>query len=240
MRGGSHGRVVFLLRAAIVLGGLMLRPLTASAAPVLLGDSVQGELLGPSVATQFTSPAVVGAGVEFTGGVVKTNSKAFWNVWVDIGASSFTIGWRHIAVLDVDFNPEVAIGLSLSGLDFTPAGTITGVTRTGYSCSPIGGSSACNGAAPIDPLLTFTDNAINLGFGLVRSGETYTFDIAVSEPTATPVPEPGSLALLGTGFATFIARRYRRRSEAECVVIATGETQARHCASSAAAMAPSC
>ena len=137
---GSHGRVMFFLRATIVVAVLMMRPPTASAAPVLLGDSVQGELYGPAVATQFTSPAVVGDGVEFTGGVVKTNSKAFWKVSVDIGASSFTIGWTHIAVLDVDFNPEAAIGLSLSGLDFTPAGTITGVTRTGYSCSPVGGA----------------------------------------------------------------------------------------------------
>lgn len=161
--------------------------------------------------TPLTSPAVVGPGLEFTGLVRGPGSDGLWDVWVGVRASSFSIGWVARGA-DVAFSaPFAVIGLSLSGLDFTPAGTITGVTRTGYSCTPMFGSTACDGAGPIDPFLTFTGNAIDLGFGTVRSGETYTFDIAVAEPTATPVPEPGSLALLGTGFATFIAGRYRRR-----------------------------
>jgi hypothetical protein len=109
MRGRSHGRAGFLLRGAIVLAVLMLRPLTASAAPVLLGDSVE-------------------AG-------------------------------SRIRRSDSEFHRQL----------------------------------------------------INLGFGTVRMSETYTFDITVSEPSPTPVPEPGTLALLGTGFITFIANRNRRR-----------------------------
>ena len=106
--------------------------------------------------------------------------------------------------------PFSIIGLSLSGLNFTPAAIITGVTRTDYSCTPAG-SYACSLGGAIDPVLNFTDNAVELGFNVMRSGEIYTFDIATTESNATPVPEPGSLALLGTGFATFIAGRYRRR-----------------------------
>jgi hypothetical protein len=211
MRGRGHGRVVFLLRGAIVLAVLMLRPLAASAAPVLLGDSVEAGLFGAStVVTPLTSPAVVGSGLEFVGLVRGPKSDGLWDVWVDVGASSFSIGWVARGA-DVSFSaPFSIIGLSLSGLDFTPAATITGVTRTDYNCTPAG-SYACSLGGAIDPVLNFTDNAVELGFNVMRSGEIYTFDIATTESTATPVPEPGSLALLGTGFATFIAGRYRRR-----------------------------
>jgi hypothetical protein len=213
MRGRNHGRVGFILRGAIVLAVLMLRPLTASAAPVLLGDSVQAELFGGiEINTQFTSPAVVGDGVEFSDGWVRTAPRMSWFVWIDIGPSSFTIGWTGNGFSESGHNPAGVFGISLSGLDFTPAGTITGVTRTGYTCVPRHPSiPVCNDAQPIDPILSFSGNSINLSFETVRNRETYTFDIAVGDPTPTPVPEPASLALLGTGFATFIAGRYRRR-----------------------------
>jgi hypothetical protein len=210
MRGGSYGRVGFLLRGAIVLGVLMLRPLTAGAAPVLIGDSVDAGLFSAgTVVTQLTSPAVVGSGVEFTGVVQEPGSYgSLWDVWVDIGASSFSIGWKSRGPTMSIGAPFTVIGLTLVGLDFTPAAIITGVTRTGYSCTPA--SFVCNGAVPIDPVLNFTEHAINLDFSRIRSSEVYTFDIATTESTPTPVPEPGSLALLGTGFATFIAGRRRR------------------------------
>lgn len=203
-------RVVFLLRGAVLLAALMLRPLNASAAPILLGDSVEGTLSAAgTIVTQFTSPAVVGAGVEFTGAVRDPGkSGTLWNVSVDISATSFTIGWTsHPEAFIASFGSLLT--LSLSGLDFTPAGLITGVTRTGYSCAAPG--VVCDHGAAADANLSFTDHSISVDFFVLRQGETYTFDIATAESTApTPVPEPTSLALLGTGFATFIAGRYRR------------------------------
>jgi hypothetical protein len=205
-------------RSLIVLAVLLLRPLTASAAPVLLGDSVHAEIYSdyvydndPESVTQFTSPAVVGDGVEFTEGSIRTGYRSAWNMAVDIGASSIIIRFGSLGMYDMTSNDGVVLGLLLTGLDFTPAGTITGVTRTGYSCVDGWGYACARDPGPDDPILSFTGNSINLGFGTVRDGETYRFDIAVGEPTPTPVPEPGTLALLGTGFVTFIANRNRRR-----------------------------
>jgi hypothetical protein len=77
MRGVTHQRVGFSLRAAMVAAVLML-PLTANAAPVLLGDSVDAVLFGIDVTTPFAASAVVGDGAEFTGRV-NTGFKAYWD-----------------------------------------------------------------------------------------------------------------------------------------------------------------
>lgn len=213
MRGRSDGRVVFSLRGAILLAILMLRPLTAGAAPILLGDSVEGTLYSAgTVLTQFTSPAIVGGGVEFTG-LVRDPGRAgtLWDVWVDIGATGFTIGW-HSPTPDAFIASSVPLlTLSLSGLNFTPTAAITGFTRTGYSCMPAE-SVACNMGGAADVNLGFADDAIMVGFRALRAGETYTFDFTTAETTPSPVPEPSSLALLGTGFATVIVGRFRRRA----------------------------
>ena len=210
---------VLMLSLAIFL----LCPVGASAAPILTGDSVQATLTSSgTVVTQFTSPAVVGAGIEFTG-ALRAPGKAptLYNVVVDIFANGFSIGWTSPTPDAFISGGGILLGLSLSGLNFTPTGTITDVNRTGYSCAPA--SSVVCGIGPISPGLSFTADSISVAFGTLRAGETYTFDIAVAESTVppTPVPEPTSLALLGTGFATFIAGRYRRRGKAAIIPSST-------------------
>ena len=61
----------------------------------LIGDSetaqltvVQGDL---SLFTQFTSPAIVGGGVEFEGSI--GSPAELPNVWVDVRTTSFTISF---------------------------------------------------------------------------------------------------------------------------------------------------
>src|SRR5262245_38210844 len=83
-------------RGAVVLEVVLMRPLAANAAPILTGDSVQATLTASAgtVLTQFTSPAIVGSGTEFTGFFVDGSKVgALWTVVVDISASSFSIGW---------------------------------------------------------------------------------------------------------------------------------------------------
>jgi hypothetical protein len=189
-----------------VNAGLMLQPVAASAAPILTGDTVLATLnTFGAVTTPFASSAVVGAGVEFAGAVGGLDRGSPWNVTLDIGETGFSIGWTRGVGSFIASSPGL-VGVTITNLDFAPLAKIIGVSRTGYSCNP----STHPSCGANDPVINFTDNSVSLAFRKMVHGETYTFDFATAETVVPAVPEPTSLALLGTGFATFVADRLRR------------------------------
>lgn len=156
--------------------------------------------------TPFTSPAVVGAGVEFTGRASYGKCTTNFDIAVDIGESDFSVTFTPTGGFVTSATPVLT--LSLSGLDFTPAATITGVTWTNCPGSPC--------TDPWPPIVTFTDHTIDVSWTALGGNVTYTFDILTNDPTV--VPEPSSIVLLGTGFASVIARRYRRKGVGSTIV----------------------
>jgi PEP-CTERM motif len=207
MRGHNDVRGTLLMQGAIVLTALLLRPLAASAAPILTGDSISATLgTSGTVVTQFTSPATVGDDIEFTGAFRDGGrSAALHNVTIDFSASGFTLGWTGGGV-------PITIGglirITLTGLDFSEGALITGVTRTGWECLPAD-DSACRFGIPSGNV-SFTGNSISLAFDSMKPIETYTYAITAEAPVVTAVPEPASLTLFGTGLAA-LAVRWRRR-----------------------------
>jgi hypothetical protein len=200
MRG--HERLRFLLHGAILLAALLLQPLAAHAAPVLTGDSIAGSITHADecVQTQLTSPAVVGAGVEFNGAfsIGKVCGYSNFLVSVDFAESSFTVAFTAADSHTIGIGSTgILLTMSFTGLDFTPGATITSVSCSGPDCFP--------NETPIG----FTANSVVVSWKILKPGDTYVFDLATSD-AAVPAPEPTSLVLLGTGLASVIVRRARR------------------------------
>jgi hypothetical protein len=182
---------------------LLLAPLSVDAKPTLIGDSVAASISSIQVSVikkQFTSPAIVDGGVEFAGKMIDPFGQ-IWDIFVDVGASDFTISWTEETHPDIaTMFTTPALRLSLSGLDLHPTTPIAGVINSAYSCSPAS-YFACSptgvyGPPPNISALTFTADTIDVSFNTLRNGERYTF-IIVPEISAGLMLAVGVIGLLG-------------------------------------------
>jgi hypothetical protein len=140
--------------------------------------------------TQFTSPQVVGAGTEFTGGFTDFFNQV-WTIDVDLADTSFTVAITGSVPGESNVGSDGLLGISLSGLTNAAA-----VTLIGYTCEP-SESFACvtfDGGPNLSSYAT-TETTINATFNTIRDGEVYTFAFV---PVA--VPEPASWAMMIGGF----------------------------------------
>lgn len=171
----------------------------------LLGDTVGARLQefgsGTAMVNQFEPTAVVDGSVEFLGSWTYAPLNQLWNVSLDVGASSFTIGFTEDGNSSThDLSGFTFIGLQLTDLD--PGGVITGVTvlSGGPGVQSIGFSD--HGVTVQWNQFEFRDAT-----GLPIHHHSWTFGIQ------TAVPEPASGVLLAAGLAVLMAgaAKLRRR-----------------------------
>lgn len=157
-----------------------------SAQAGLIGDSVSGILSGGNtgwvLTSQFTSPAIVGAGVEFSGGFSAPFSP--WVISVDVFDTGFSVLVNSATAGPVGCL-NFCIGVDLSDLDW--AGATTGIT----------GVSLVSGNAGAIDSLTFGVNSTSVRFQGLRTG-LYQFSLTADD---AQVPAPATLALFGLGLA---------------------------------------
>lgn len=182
------------MRFSTVLAFVSLVAATPALATNLIGQSATAtfDSFAATSTTQFVSPAVVGGGVEFSGGF----DDVFSQVWVlnlDLGANTVTLS---IDELTRSGFGNISSSASLLNINLSGLTGLLPVTLTGYSCT-----AACDGSVLG---LSSTSTDASFGFDHLYAGETYVF-------TFGTVPEPASWALLITGFGLTGAAMRRRR-----------------------------
>jgi hypothetical protein len=188
------------LIVALFAGAALAAPMAANAS--LIGQTINGSLATNqgAVSTQFTSPAVVGAGPEFFGEYTDVFSQV-WDYTVDVGADTITVGiFSPSRAGDANESSHPLVDISLSG--FTGLGPMN---LQSYTCVSPGFSCTAFGPGPSVARLFSDSTSFAVGFDTVRSGETYVF--------GATVPEPGVWALMIAGFG-LAGVALRRRSAA--------------------------
>jgi len=198
-----------LLRVAtapLLLAVFLFSPHAADAS--LIGTSLCATITpgtGFTVPTQFTSPATVGPGVEFTGTLHSTNFNEDFNISADFTATDLTVIFTspNPAANIQSITSNTLVALTFQG--FPP--TFGGFANFTYACNPSLGTS-CIFASNGYYQGSVSGGSITYDFKNLFSGDTYRF---YNPPSTSPVPEPSTFAMLGTGLLG-AAGAFRRRA----------------------------
>jgi len=165
----------------------------AAKADDLTGASLTGVITGESntkVTTQFTSPAVVGPTVEFTGDIHENFFDEDYKISADFGSDDLTVVFSSA---DPDSNiqsQDDLLSLSFSAFPLS----FSGFNTVSYSCDSSLGTH-CSDAASGLSSATYSGSTLALSFDTIDSGNTYVF----SSRSTAPAPEPSTFVFLGTG-----------------------------------------
>jgi hypothetical protein len=177
----------------------------ASAAVDITGQSATAVFDSRTLVTmisQFTNPATVGAGTEFTGRFIDVFGQN-WGIALDLFASGFSLGFSE-ATRNGDGNSS---GLaSVFTLDISGLSGLQRPHLVSYTCVSAGIS--CLSGSAINSLQGDT-SSVALGLRALQDGAAYRFEFGVAS-----IPEPASWAMLIAGFGLTGAAFRRRRARA--------------------------
>jgi hypothetical protein len=178
----------------------------------LTGTTVFGEIIsktpGLLVTTQFSPSAVVGPGVEFNGVIDLPGLLEGFNISADFGADDLTIVFSsHEPFANVQDSDGL---LDLSFIGFPPSLDFEHFTHT---CDASVGAYCPNTPEGLQGQFTSTGE-MDFVFISLFSGDTYVFNNDPPVTPGSPVPEPSTFALLGTGALGFAGALRRRFSPA--------------------------
>lgn len=187
---------------ALAAGAILSSPAMALD---LTGQSVSASFalqVSASNIVPFTSPAVVGPGVEFTGGFRDVFGQD-WSLALDVFATGFSLSWTGTDLGNLSGLAPEPFLFTLSGLS-----GIGPVSLVSYACEPAG-QFPCTAFSGGPSLTSLTSDATSatVVLNVIRSGETYVFSLG----NAGVIPEPATWAMLIAGFGLVGASLRRRR-----------------------------
>lgn len=186
-------------RIAVFAGAFALAAALSSSiaqADTLTGTTVSGSMAASGhygIQTQFTSPAVVGPGTEFSGVLTDNNLGQTYDITADFYDGGLTV---EVASPDPGANVRNGAGTTQWSLTFSDPAFETAFTLADFTCAP---STACASYSPVANVLsgdTLSGTTLTLDFSGAFAGSIYTF---TDVPAAAATPEPSAIALLGTG-----------------------------------------
>jgi hypothetical protein len=200
----------------VILGAAALAP--SAQADIVNFDSIPATCCYSDVAPGTgRGPVLVFPGVTFNGGVVMNNTG-----WANLETSPSNLyGTSDFLPLhDGSLLPGIISAVFSSAVTSVRLDVINGLVGADFTMTAFGAGHSFLGSTFVSladyPTAAAVGSLSLSGLGGIYSIEITSgqgdgdIDFAIDTVEFTPVPEPGTLVLIGTGLATMLARRRRR------------------------------